>query len=87
MITNDFCSITSIEIEDFYSLYIVSILMIRFRMKSLAPLLQLTRLRSLCLNDREKNLSNPLCCSSSYQQDVKNNLPNLGKVLISLSLS
>ena len=36
--------------------------------------------------DREKNLSNPLCNSSSYQQDVKNNLPNLGKVLISLSL-
>jgi len=29
------------------------------------------------LSDRQKNLSNPLCNSSSYQQDVKNNLPNL----------
>lgn len=49
-----------------------------FRLKSLSPLLQLTRLRSLCLIDRENNLTNPLCNSSSYQQDVKNNLPNLG---------
>ena len=55
----------------------------RSRLKSLAPLLQLTHLRSLCLIDRENNLSNPLCNSSSYQQDVKNNLPNLGMCLIS----
>ncbi len=30
--------------------------------------------------DGEKNLSNPLCNSLSYQQDVKNNLPNLGRL-------
>ncbi|CAF0952708.1 unnamed protein product [Rotaria sordida] len=46
-------------------------------LKSLAPLLHLTRLRSLCLTDRQDNLTNPLCNSSSYHQDVKNNLPNL----------
>ncbi|CAF4635875.1 unnamed protein product [Rotaria sp. Silwood1] len=46
-------------------------------LKSLAPLLYLTHLRSLCLNDRQNNLTNPLCNSSSYQKDVKNNLPNL----------
>ncbi|CAF2638324.1 unnamed protein product [Rotaria sp. Silwood2] len=46
-------------------------------LKSLAPLLHLTHLRSLCLNDRQNNLTNPLCNSSSYQKDVKNNLPNL----------
>ncbi|UJR22182.1 hypothetical protein I4U23_025246 [Adineta vaga] len=46
-------------------------------LKSLAPLLQLTYLRSLCLFDRQNNLTNPLCNTSSYQQDVKNNLPNL----------
>ncbi|CAF3743510.1 unnamed protein product [Adineta steineri] len=46
-------------------------------LKSLSPLLQLTQLRSLCLNDRQNNLTNPLCNSTSYQKDVKNNLPNL----------
>jgi len=34
-------------------------------------------LRSLCLTDRRANLTNPLCDSPSYIQDVKNNLPNL----------
>ena len=51
----------------------------KFRLKSLAPLLQLTYLRSLCLTDPTKvTCQNPLCNSPSYQQDVKNNLPNLG---------
>lgn len=49
------------------------------RLKSLSPLLTLPNLRSLCLADRQKNLSNPLCQSTSYRQDVKNNLPNLGE--------
>ncbi len=53
-----------------------------FRLKSLAPLLQLTHLRSLCLIDRQKNFSNPLCNASSYRQDVKNNLPNLGIIYL-----
>lgn len=56
------------------------------RLKSLAPLLPLPQLRSLCLADRQKQLSNPLCNSSSYRQDVQNNLPNLGKTPLSLSL-
>ena len=55
------------------------------RLKSLAPLLPLPQLRSLCLADRQKQLSNPLCNSSSYRQDVQNNLPNLGKTPLSLS--
>jgi len=46
-------------------------------LKSLSPLLNLINLRSLCLMDRLANLTNPLCNSSSYLQDVKNNLPNL----------
>ncbi|CAF3419903.1 unnamed protein product [Rotaria socialis] len=46
-------------------------------LKSLAPLLNLTQLRSLCLTDRQNNLTNPLCDFPSYQNDVKNNLPNL----------
>ncbi|CAF4962718.1 unnamed protein product, partial [Rotaria magnacalcarata] len=46
-------------------------------LKSLAPLLNLIHLRSLCLTDRQNNLTNPLCDFPSYQKDVKNNLPNL----------
>lgn len=52
------------------------------RLKSLSPLLALPNLRSLCLADQQRNLSNPLCQSTSYRQDVKNNLPNLSKKII-----
>ncbi|CAF4863914.1 unnamed protein product [Rotaria sp. Silwood1] len=43
----------------------------KFKFKSLASLLYLIHLRSLCLKDRENNLTNPLCNSSSYEKDVK----------------
>ncbi|CAF0742834.1 unnamed protein product [Didymodactylos carnosus] len=46
-------------------------------LKSLSPLINLVQLRSLCLWNHDEKLSNPMCNTTFYYQDVLNNFPTL----------